>query len=281
MRALQLSVVLSTMGLLLTGCATTRAAVEKTAAQVLISDQQEDQLGLQVKEELNKQGIRYMDDAEVNAYVQNLATPLLQTANSVRKGVDWKLSVIDDPKTVNAFATPGGYVYVYSGLILAAENEAEVAGVLAHEAGHVVGRHAARQMVNAYGLETVLGLALGKNPGLISQIGASIVGNGAMLAHSRADETEADEYGATFTSKVGYDPRGIATFFEKLQQQQGKTPAILTWLSTHPATADRITHVNAFIARNGLTGSKVTSPAFTAIKAKLAARPAPPAAVKK
>lgn len=244
-------------------------AVEKGAATVLVSDEQEKQLGLQVRQELDKQGVKYLNDPQVVDYVKRMATPILQAANSERKGVDWQISVIDDPKTVNAFATPGGYVYVYTGLLLTAANEGEVAGVLAHEAGHVVARHSARQLVNAYGLQTVAEMALGKNPGAVSQVAAAIVGNGALLAHSRNDETEADELGARFSSAAGYDPHGLVTFFQKLMAEQGKTPKILTWLSTHPATEDRIQHVNQYIAQNNLRGSKTDSPEFQAAKARI------------
>lgn len=261
-----------------TGCATKAArTVGKTAASVLISDQDEEQLGLQVKAEVEKQGLKYVDDAEITGYVQKIMTPITQSANADRQGVKWKLHVIDDPKTVNAFATPGGYVYMYSGLILAAENEAEVAGVLAHEAAHVSARHSARQLVNAYGLEAVLGMALGRNPGLLSKIGAAVVGNGAMLAHSRSDETEADELGVKYATRVGYSPTGLISFFEKLRAQQGKTPRVLTWLSTHPATEDRIAHIQRFVKEKGYTGNVTNTPQFDQIKAKLQARPAPAA----
>jgi predicted Zn-dependent protease len=277
-RLITLAAMLIIVGPLQSGCATPAArTVGKTAASVLVSDEDENKLGLQVKQEVEKQGVKYIDDPQIVAYVQKITTPITQAANADRKGVQWKLQVIDDPKTVNAFATPGGYIYVYSGLILAADNESEVAGVLSHEAGHVSARHSARQMVNAYGLEAVLGMALGKNPGMVSQIAASIVGNGAMLAHSRSDETEADELGAKYATKVGYNPNGLVTFFQKLLAQQGKTPKVLTWLSTHPATEDRIAHVTQFIKEKGYTGNVTDTPEFQQIKAKLQARPAPAA----
>lgn len=177
--------------------------------------------------------------------------------------------VIDDSKTVNAFAAPGGNLYVYTGLLATADNEAEVAGVLSHEAGHVVARHSARQLVEMFGLQAIAGLALGKNPALASQLAASIVANGAMLAHSRSAENEADEYGVRYASATGYDPRGLVTFFQKLQAKEGRTPAALSWLSTHPATPDRINHINQFIATNGLSGSDQGSDRLAAIKRQL------------
>src|SRR6185369_4701480 len=144
------------------------------------------------------------------------------------------VNVIDDPKTVNAFATPGGFLYVYTGLLAAADDEAQLAGVMAHETGHVVARHSARSMVAAYGLEAVVALATGQNPNLLSQIASGIAANGLMLAHSRADETEADELGVKYMSAAGYDPHALAAFFHTLQAKQGSMPGVLVFLSDHP-----------------------------------------------
>lgn len=273
-----LAAMLVIVGPLQSGCATPAArSVGKTAASVLISDEDEEKLGLQVKAEVEKQGVKYIDDPQIVAYVQKIMTPITQSANADRKGVKWKLNVIDDPKTVNAFATPGGFIYVYSGLIVSADNEAEVAGVLSHEAAHVSARHSARQMVNAYGLQTVLGMAIGQNPGMLKQLAAAIAGKGAMLAYSRGDETEADEVGVKYATKVGYNPTGLITFFQKLQAQQGKSPKVLSWLSTHPTTEDRIANVTQIIQKKGYTGNITDTPEFAQIKAKLQARPAPAA----
>jgi predicted Zn-dependent protease len=253
-----------------TGCTKERIRAEKAVADVLITDEQEEQLGQQVKQELEqKEKIQYVTDPAVTEYVNRIATPILQQANRDRKGVKWKLNVINDPKTVNAFATPGGYLYVYTGLLLAADNEAQVVGVLAHEAGHVVGRHSARAMVNAYGIQAITQLALGKDPGTAAQIAAQLVGGGALLAHGRSEETEADEYGAKYSAGANYDPRGLIGFFQKLEQLQGSTPGVLKWLSTHPTNADRIRHLDGYITQNGLRGSEVGADRLAPIKQKL------------
>lgn len=238
------------------GCAERqRVAAETAVAKALISDEQETQLGMQVQQELQKQNVRYLDDPEVTAYVRAITAKIFPLAEKDRPGVKWSVRVIDDPNVVNAFATPGGFLYVYTGLLLAAADTAEVAGVLGHESGHVVARHSARQMVDAYGLEAVTSLALGKNPGLLTQVASGVAGKGAMLANSRWDETEADEYGARYTSGSGYDPRGLVTFFQKLQAQEGKQPKALAWLSDHPATPDRIQHVEEYIKSHHLGGT--------------------------
>lgn len=247
----------------------TRIGAEKAVASVLVSDEQEVALGKQVHGELTKQGARFVEDATVRSFVDTLAGKVIGQATRDRKGVKWQIFVIDDAKQVNAFVTPGGRMYVYTGLLLAAENEAEVLGVLGHEAGHVVARHTARQMVNTYGLQAVLGAALGENPGVLSQLAASVAGNGALLAFSRGDETEADEIGARYANKTGYNPQGLVTFFEKLLAQSGKTPSIMKFLSTHPASEDRIAHLNTYIKANNLSGGTLGGNELAAVQARI------------
>lgn len=237
------------------GCATRPVrAAEKAAAALLISTSDEVKLGNQLHQQLDKEGMKYVQDPLVVQYVENLSRPILQMAKRDRKDITFHLHVVDKPNEVNAFATPGGHLYVMTGLILAAQNEAELAGVIAHEAGHVTGRHAARNMVQALGLQTVATLALGQNPSTLKQVAAQIAGTGAMLHHSRAQEIEADEYGATYARKAGYDPNGLISFFRTLQRQQGKVPKALTFLSTHPATSDRISALQKYIAEKKLRG---------------------------
>ncbi|QQR43216.1 M48 family metalloprotease [Myxococcus xanthus] len=253
-----------------TGCTKQRISAEKAVARTLISDEQEEQLGKQVKAELEtKEKIKYVQNAAVVDYVRGISTSILNQASKDRPGVKWKINVIDDPKTVNAFATPGGYLYVYTGLILAADTEAELAGVMAHEAGHVVGRHSARAMVSQMGLQAITQAALGQNPGTVAQIAASLVSGGTLLAHGRGEEIEADEYGARYASGAGYDPRGLITFFEKLQKEQGDTPALMKWLSTHPTNRDRIVNIQKIISQKNLRGSNNGPGGLPAIKQAL------------
>ena len=194
----------------------TYSNVEKTVATVLISDAQEDELGRQIHNELDtptaeKPALKYVVDPQINGYVEGLIAKLIPHADKDRPS-KWHVYVIDDPKTVNAFATPGAQIYVYTGLLLTAANEAEVIGVLGHELGHVVARHSARQLVNAYGINAISSVALGKDPGTAAQIAAAIVGNGTMLAHSRSDENEADTYAVKYSAAANYDAAGIAGF---------------------------------------------------------------------
>ncbi|HZZ83066.1 MAG TPA: M48 family metallopeptidase [Anaeromyxobacteraceae bacterium] len=250
-----------------------RAQVETAAAKALVSDEQEKQLGLQVKQELEQQQhVKYLEDPQVVGYVKSITDRILPFAKKDRPGEEWDVKVIDDPKTVNAFATPGGHLYVYSGLLLAADDESQVAGVLAHEAGHVVARHSARQMVDAFGLQAVTALALGQNPSLASQLVTGAGGKGLMLANSRGDESEADEYGARYSSAAGFDPHGIVHFFEKLKATEGNQPRSLAFLSDHPATPDRIARVNAYIEQHHLGGTERDPEKHAAVKSHLEQR---------
>lgn len=263
--------------LALSACATAQsgnsgsglARTETAVAKALVSDQQESQIGDQVYSELVSKGTKFSSDPTVTGYVEGISARLFPQAQKDRPNVQWRVLVIDDPKTVNAFSTPGGRLYVYSGLINAASNDAEIAGVMAHEIGHEAAHHIARSLVEANGLEAIAGLALGQKPGLLSQIAASVVGNGTMLAHSRSEETEADEYGARYSAAAGFDPQGLITFFQKLQQLQGNQPGFAKYISDHPPTPDRISHLQQYIAANHLTGSDRDASRIAQVKARL------------
>ena len=242
-----------------------RADVEMAVADALISEQQEAQLGEQIHQQLAAEGVKLSKDPVVVPYVERLLAQLTPYAKKDRDTA-WHVHVIDDPKQVNAFATPGGHLYVFSGLLLAANSESEVIGVMGHELGHVVARHAARSMVAQFGLQTIAALAMGQNPGMLAQVAASIAANGAILAHSRADEYEADVYAVRYSSAAGYDPRGIALFFRRLPTIEGRLGQVLSWMQTHPTPPDRIERVNQVIARERLSGPKIGTDSLAPIK---------------
>jgi predicted Zn-dependent protease len=260
------------------GCASPlKERAELAAAKALISPEQARQVGVQVQQELQKQGVRFVTDPTVDGWVAKVAEPLFAVARKARPDLsEWRVHVIDDPKTVNAFATTGGDLYVYSGLILLADDGAELAGVLAHEIGHVALYHVQRQMVDAVGLEALTALALGQNPGVATQLAAGLGGKAAMLANSRGDEKQADEWGVVHADEAGYDPNGLVRFFGKLKAQEGKTPQALGWLSDHPTTPSRIADSERLIREKGLR-AKGTGPAgLDGVKAALASHSAPP-----
>jgi predicted Zn-dependent protease len=147
----------------------------------------------------------------------------------------WKTAIINDDKTLNAFCTPGGYIYVYSGIIKYLDNETQLAGVLGHEMAHADNRHSTTALTEQYGLEFLVGvLANGRSPDL-QQLATGLV----MLKYSRAHEKEADEYSVKYLYPTAYDPRGAKYFFDKLiaANQAGSTPE---FLSDHPSPPNRV-----------------------------------------
>src|SRR5512138_2765801 len=251
--------------------------VETTAARALISPEQAKQVGLQVQAELEKQGIQFVNDPTVDAWVAKVAEPLFAVAREARPDLkDWRVHVINDPKTVNAFATTGGDLYVYSGLIQLADDGAELAGVIAHETGHVALYHVQRQMVDAVGLEALTQLALGKTPGVATQLVAGVGGKMAMLANSRGDEKQADDWGVVHADEAGFDPNGLVRFFQKLQAQEGQTPQLLGFLSDHPLTPARVQDTQDLIRQKNLHATGKGPPGLDAVKAALRKIPPPP-----
>jgi predicted Zn-dependent protease len=193
----------------------------------------------------------------IQRYVQQIAAPLVQRALKDRPGVEYRFTVLDDPRQINAFAAPGGFLYVYSGLLLAADDEAELAGVRAHEIGHIVGRHSANQLAAQFGIQFLTTIALGEEA---SQGAAEITQIAAQLGSarfSRDDEREADKYGVKYTIDAGYDPEGLLSFFEKLKKLEGgKKSDVDKLLSSHPATDERIRDIEARIVQYQAEGGK-------------------------
>jgi predicted Zn-dependent protease len=241
---------------LTTGCTSRqRIHLETSLAEALVSPRQEAEIGRQIQQELDTK-VRFVDDPVVTEHMAHIGERVFAGVRdrSIRRTLD--LRVIDEPKVVNAFATPGGHIYVYSGLLLFAEDEAEVAGVIAHETGHVVRRHAARQLLYLFGYSALARLALGDNPSTLARIGTTIVGNGFFMAHGRSEEHEADRVGLGLLARSGYDPRGMPRFFRRLLQVQGQPPALLVWLSSHPTTSSRIAEITDIIRRRRLAGGE-------------------------
>ena len=261
---------------LLAGGAAAAGCSTEQAAELLISPEEENMLGAQLKAELEKgtmdmPAIRYLQEPTLKAYIVGLAEKVVSIGRAKRPEFTWKVEVIDDDSQVNAFATPGGYLYVYTGLLRAADNEAEVVGVLGHETGHVLARHFAQRLVKTYTVQGLVAIALGKDAGALSQLAGSILAQGYLLSFSRENETEADEYGARLASQAGFDPNGLVTFFQKLEALQGQTPAVLKYVMGHPLAADRIKHVQELIQNEKLPIGVVNREAFQMMKMKLPA----------
>lgn len=205
----------------------------------LISIQEEWQLGQQLSQDVARQ-VRFNTDPVVNAYVERLGQRIVANTQPPFNQLPWQFHVVDDP-SLNAFAIPGGHVYIHTGLIANADNAAELAGVMAHEISHITARHTTEQISRQYGLSVLAGLVLGQNPNVMQQIAAQIVAGGALARFSREAEREADALGIRAMHQAGYDPRGMASMFQQLMEQGQRTPGrVEEFFSTHPTTTDRI-----------------------------------------
>ena len=148
----------------------------------------------------------------------------------------WTVKIIHNDTTLNAFAAPGGYMYFYTGIIHFLDNEAQFAGVMAHEMAHADRRHSTDNLTKQYGISIMIGMLLGDNPGQLAEIAAGLASGLSSLAFSRSNEYEADEYAVRYLNKTDYDPMGLAGFFEKMENH----PTPPTFLSTHPSPENRL-----------------------------------------
>ena len=212
---------------------------------------------------------------DVAAYVSSVGRRLAARAGGPKYPYSFSIA---DYKEINAFALPGGPVWIHRGIIHAAENEAQLASVLAHEVAHIARRHAADQITKrlvANGLLGLLGAVLGNEGGArTAQMAAQVLAGGYMLKFSRDDEREADRVGAQIMRRAGWDPRAMIEFFDILRRQQGRDPhSVEIFLSTHPAPGERAT-----LLRNELPRARAgrrDSPEFQRAKSRVARMPPP------
>jgi predicted Zn-dependent protease len=212
----------------------------------MISIEKEIALGKSLAQEIERQ-VKLIDDPEINEYVSRVGQNLVRNSDAK---VPFTIKVVDSDE-INAFALPGGFFYVNSGLITSADEESELAGVMAHEIAHVAARHGTEQYTKGtianYATLPLIFLGGGLGYGLYQAAGFLIPLK--FLQFSRSAETEADFLGLQYVYKTGYDPTAFVSFFEKIQAQEKKKPGRLAKaFSTHPPTADRIEKTQANIA---------------------------------
>lgn len=212
----------------------------------LISVEEEWQMGQQLETEIARE-MDLVRDPTALSYINEVGHRIVNQTNM--RQLPWEFHIVDDP-SINAFNIPGGHVYVHTGLIDAAGNAAELAGVMAHEISHGVERHATERLTQAYGLSIVAGLVLGQNPGIIEQIVAQVAGTGAIAKFSRDDEREADQLGVRFMYEAGYNPEGMADMFRTLLAERNRRPSgVEQFFSTHPLSEERIAAIERQIAQ--------------------------------
>lgn len=246
----------------------------------LFAPKQDVEVGRDAAQQANRQ-LRVMKDPEVDRYVDSLGKRLAEIApNQSNFRYPWQFHVVN-VKQINAFALPGGFVYVNRGAIEAAQDEAEIAGVIAHEEGHVVmrhGTHQASEVMLAQAPLAILAGFLGQSSSLASQLaqlGLGFTVNSILLKNSRSMEAQADEVGTYILYQAGYDPYAMARFFEIIEKKYPQQT--LEFFSDHPNPGNRIQAVDEEIPKLGPAKHwKTDSPEFEAVKKRLEALPPPP-----
>jgi predicted Zn-dependent protease len=225
-------------------------------------------IGRQLAAEVDRSS-KIINDPLVSEYVNRIAQNVVLHSDSK---VPFTIKVIDSQE-VNAFALPGGFLYVNRGLLEAADNEAEVAGVVAHEIAHVAARHGMEQASKGelFNYLSIPLIFLGGIGGYAIRQGLGLAVPLSFLKFSRGAEKEADRLGAQYMWASGYDPNALITFFEKLQAKNKKKPGTLSKLfSTHPMTGDRITEVRELIAQFPERGEyQLSSSEFGQVKSRI------------
>ncbi|MBX2976645.1 MAG: M48 family metalloprotease [Ignavibacteriaceae bacterium] len=230
----------------LNGCDPTTSSIN------IFSDADDVQLGLDVVNEIKNNPNEYpifTKDASVKAYIQSrIFNEILASSKIAKKNVyKYSIEIVDRNDVLNAFALPGGPVYVYTGLLKFLDSEAALAGVLGHEIAHAERRHATNRMTKYYGVSFLLSLILGDNPTQLAEIAANLFVGVAFLANSRSDEDESDKFSFEYLKDTRYYPGGVKFFFEKLNADgiiSGSSSQLETFLSTHPDPIARIATTN-------------------------------------
>lgn len=263
------------------GCAAlvflvTIPAYVRAQSPFMLSEKEELEMGRLASAAIEKD-IRLIEDPSIVKYVTDLGQALVQ--KSGRAEIVYTFKVVDAPE-INAFALPGGHIYVNRGLIEAADSQNELAGVLAHEIGHVVGRHGASQAVRANMVQTGLG-ALGGLLGrgtaaTVSQTAAQMATAGVFMKFSREAEREADRLGVGMLSAARLQPQAMVSFFDKLASLQRTQPNVVQkFFSSHPSPAERSHNVADMIAGADSSPDQADDPEFQKVRTQLAALPRP------
>jgi predicted Zn-dependent protease len=243
----------------------------------IYSPQQDIELGREVAKDAENQ-LELIKLADANAYITALGQQLVSKAPNENK-FPFTFKIVND-RSINAFALPGGPIYIHRGAIEAADNEAQLAGVMGHEIGHIILRHGTNQATKAQfgqGALGILGAILGNGAaGQIAAVGGGFLANSVLLKYSRAAETESDLMGTQILYDLGYEPKAMSEFFEKLATEHKGSKAE-EFFSNHPIPENRVTKVNAEIKKLGALKPSLRrdSPDFQEVKKAMLSLPDP------
>lgn len=212
----------------------------------LFSIEDDKKLGAQVAAEIESNPSQYpvlSESAYPNAYthIRRITNKILNSGSVNHKDdFVWQVKIIKDDTTLNAFCTPGGYIYVYTGIIKYLDTEDQLAGVLGHEIAHADRRHSTDAMTREYGLSMLLDIVFGKNQSKLAEIAKGL----SSLKYSRGNESEADEYSVIYLSGTDYQCNGAGGFFQKLLDSNAGNCEVGGFLSTHPCPDNRVQAIN-------------------------------------
>lgn len=215
-------------------------------------------LGKQVKAEILANPSEYpiLDEtqyAQAYTYLRGIVDKIKNGGKVYYKDkFAWETYIIKNDSVLNAFCVPGGYMYVYTGLIKYLESEDELAGVMGHEMAHADRRHSTDQMTKQYGIELMLGIVLGNNKGTLTQIAENML----LLKYGRDAEREADKYGVTYLCPTDYRADGFANFFDKLAADGQNNTRLDAFFSTHPSPDERVKNIHDEKTTLGCTGTQ-------------------------
>jgi predicted Zn-dependent protease len=224
---------------------------------------QDVELGKQVNDEISSNPTNFpkvseQGNEELYKYIRNVVHKILTDGNvEYAKDFAWQVTLINNPKTLNAFATPGGYIYIYTGLLKFLDSEDQLAGVLGHEIAHAAKRHSTKQLSKNVGIQMLADAALG-DKATVKQVATALIG----LTFSRANETQADSMSVVYLCPTEYNAAGASGFFKKIEGQ----PTQPEWLSTHPNPANRIQNIDSKNRSLGCAGKETYKDRYQKMK---------------
>lgn len=242
----------------------------------LFSRDQDIQLGREGAAEVEKQ-FKVVDDPQLSSYIKNLGEQLVKSKRAGQFPYSFKV-VVDE--SINAFALPGGPMFIHTGLISAADNEAQLAGVMAHEISHVALRHGTNQASkqNLIALPAALAANSGGGGmlGSLAKAGLGLGANSVLMKFSRSAESQADYNGALILSDAGFNPVEMARFFEKLEAEGGRQGGLQQFFSSHPNPGNRMQALMQLSRELPQKNYVTTGPDFKRIQQIVAKIPVPP-----
>lgn len=269
MKKIRLSLVISMALIIFAGVSCKKGSDESPINIFSVEDDIEFGKSVEAEIESNPQEFPLLDKAQYpDAYmhIERIRDSVLNSGLLYYDDrFEWKVKIIHNDTMLNAFAAPGGYMYFYTGIIKFLDNEAQFAGVMAHEMAHADLRHSTSMLTKAYGVQLLLSIILGQANSQLADIVASLAYGLGELAYSRENEYQADEKAVEYLYKTSYDPRGIAGFFIKLDDAQHPPQ----FLSTHPSPENRIEKIYEKWSELGSKEGNLYVDSYNAFKSSL------------